>query len=90
LSTVLVTGGTGFIAGHTILQLLAAGHRVRTTLRGAQRERPLPAMFKDAALTIHVADLLDDAGWPQAVSGCDYVLDWPHPSRSACPLTRTI
>ena len=28
MGTVLVTGGSGFIGAHTILQLLAAGHRV--------------------------------------------------------------
>ena len=29
MSTVLVTGGSGFIGSHCILQLLAAGHEVR-------------------------------------------------------------
>ena len=33
MSTVLVTGGSGFIGSHCILQLLAAGHEVRTTVR---------------------------------------------------------
>ena len=35
---VLVTGGSGFIGAHCILQLLAAGHRVRTTVRSLARE----------------------------------------------------
>ena len=30
---VLVTGGSGFIAGHCILQLLEQGYLVRTTVR---------------------------------------------------------
>ena len=30
---VLVTGGSGFVGSHTILQLLAAGHQVRATVR---------------------------------------------------------
>ncbi|MEG8035166.1 NAD-dependent epimerase/dehydratase family protein [Sphingomonas sp. LR61] len=46
---VLVTGGSGFIAGHLILQLLDAGHRVRTTIRSSTvhprsvRSSPRPA-----------------------------------------------
>jgi uncharacterized protein YbjT (DUF2867 family) len=30
---VLVTGGSGFVGAHIIVQLLNAGYRVRTTLR---------------------------------------------------------
>lgn len=87
MSTVLVTGGSGFIAGHTILQLLAAGHRVRTTVRSAQRASPLRQTLRSAgasaaaddSLTIEVADLLDDAGWAQAIRGCEYVLHMASP-----------
>ncbi len=35
--TVLVTGGTGFLAINTILQLLQQGFIVRTTLRSLNR-----------------------------------------------------
>jgi nucleoside-diphosphate-sugar epimerase len=78
MSTVLVTGGSGFIAGHTILMLLAAGHRVRTTVRTGQRETSLRAALGES-VTVHTADLLDDAGWPQAISGCEYVLHMASP-----------
>ncbi|NMW25102.1 NAD-dependent epimerase/dehydratase family protein, partial [Rhodanobacter denitrificans] len=38
MGTVLVTGGSGFIGSHCIVQLLAAGHRLRTTVRSLERE----------------------------------------------------
>ena len=42
MSTVLVTGGSGFIGSHCILQLLVAGHHVRTTVRSPKREGDVP------------------------------------------------
>jgi len=47
MSTTLVTGGTGFIGSHCIL-LLAAGHRVRTTVRDLSRESDVRAMLRAA------------------------------------------
>jgi NAD(P)-dependent dehydrogenase (short-subunit alcohol dehydrogenase family) len=46
MSTVLVTGGSGFIGSHAILQLLAAGHAVHTTVRSLKREPDVRAMLK--------------------------------------------
>jgi nucleoside-diphosphate-sugar epimerase len=80
MSTILVTGGSGFIGSHSILQLLAAGHRVRTTVRGLQREGGVRAMLKEGGaepgdrLSFIAADLENDAGWAEAVAGCEYVL----------------
>jgi nucleoside-diphosphate-sugar epimerase len=77
---VLVTGGSGFIGAHCILQLLRAGYPVRTTLRSLQREADVRAMLKEGgvaqgeALSFAAADLLSDAGWPEAAAGCDFVL----------------
>ncbi len=91
MSTVLVTGGSGFIAAHAILQLLAAGHQVRTTVRHLNREADVRAMLKRggaesaAALTFAAADLETDAGWPQAVAGCDYVLHIASPFPPSVP-----
>jgi nucleoside-diphosphate-sugar epimerase len=77
---VLVTGGSGFIAMHCLLGLLAAGHRVRASVRSLAREAEVRATLKSAGadagdrLSFVVADLTADAGWNAAVAGCDFVL----------------
>ena len=75
--TVLVTGGSGFIGSCCILDLLQAGYRVRTTVRSPEREaavRELLGAESAEALSFVTADLMADAGWGDAVSGCDFVL----------------
>jgi nucleoside-diphosphate-sugar epimerase len=80
MSKVLVTGGSGFVGSHSILQLLAAGHAVRTTVRSLKREGDVRAMLKEGGaepgdrLEFTAAVLENDSGWPAAVAGCDYVL----------------
>jgi nucleoside-diphosphate-sugar epimerase len=91
VSAVLVTGGSGFVATHCILQLLAAGHQVRTTVRGQSREETVRALLKVGgaapgdALKFFVADLEHDAGWSAAVSGCDFVMHVASPFPSHVP-----
>jgi nucleoside-diphosphate-sugar epimerase len=91
MSTILVTGGSGFIGSHTILQLLAAGHQVRTTIRNLKRESDVRAMLKEGGaqtgdrLSLVAADLTNDAGWPEAVAGCDYVLHVASPLPERVP-----
>ncbi|BBB01376.1 putative dihydrokaempferol 4-reductase [Actinacidiphila reveromycinica] len=84
---VLVTGGSGFIAGHCILQLLDQGYLVRATVRSLSREAAVRSVLADAgmvhddALTFVAADLTDDAGWAAAVTGVDFVLHVASPVR---------
>jgi nucleoside-diphosphate-sugar epimerase len=90
-NTILVTGGSGFIGSHCILQLLAAGHQVRTTVRSLKREGDVRAMLKEGGaepgnrLSFIAADLENDAGWPEAVAGCDYVLHVASPFPATVP-----
>lgn len=78
--TVLVTGGTGFVGIHTILQLLQQGYTVKTTLRTLSKTQSVIDALKEAKvadfskLSFFEADLTSDKGWDQAVDGCDYVL----------------
>jgi dihydroflavonol-4-reductase len=77
--TVLVTGGTGFVAGWCIVELLERGYQVRATIRDLKKEpavRDAVAAVTDPAdrLTFWPADLTSDAGWAAAMAGCDYVL----------------
>lgn len=88
---VLVTGGSSFIAGHLILQLLAAGHEVRTTVRDLRREAGVRGLLASAgahaggSLQFAAVDLTADAGWAEAVSGCDHVLHVASPFPSSLP-----
>ena len=81
---VLVTGATGFIAQHCLLQLLEAGYEVCGTARSANRTAEVvailsPHLSDDArsrlgTFDIVAADLTSDEGWTRAVEGCRYVL----------------
>ena len=92
MSKVLVTGGSGFIGGHCILQLLAAGHHVHTTVRDPHREAEVRAMLGRGGhdggaerLSFHVADLEQDDGWAEAAAGCDFVLHVASPFPQGVP-----
>ena len=76
---VLVTGGTGYVAGWCIAELLKRGYDVRTTVRNPSREKAVTDAVSTVAdpagrLSFAVADLTSDDGWADAVKGVDYVL----------------
>ena len=78
-ATVLVTGGSGFLGGHAVKELLGTGHSVRTTVRSLDKEAAVRDAVADEApaghdLEFFEADLGADEGWVEAVAGCDYVL----------------
>ncbi len=91
MSTVLVTGGSGFIGSRCLLHLLEAGHQVRTTVRNLRREAEVRALLQAGGaepgdrLAFFAADLESDAGWAEAVAGCDYVLHVASPFPPTVP-----
>jgi len=75
---VLVTGATGYIAGHCIRELLEHGYRVRGTVRSLVNPAKTEHLRRIAAqlggsLELVEADLTSDRGWRDAVAGCTFV-----------------
>jgi dihydroflavonol-4-reductase len=88
--TVLVTGGSGFLGGWCLVELLRRGCRARTTVRDLSREREVRASVgsqvdADGRLEVRAADLTSDQGWAEAIAGCDYVLHVASPFPPAQP-----
>jgi dihydroflavonol-4-reductase len=73
--TVLVTGGSGYIAGFLIRQLVAEGWTVRTTIRNLANEETVRKLLAvdNSRLRFFAADLMNDAGWAEAMAGCTHV-----------------
>jgi dihydroflavonol-4-reductase len=82
---VLVTGGSGFLGGWCVAELLRRGYSVRATVRDLSREGEVrsrvrdlaagsPGAEPDAPLSFVAADLHHDSGWAEAVDGCEHVL----------------
>jgi nucleoside-diphosphate-sugar epimerase len=93
MAKVLVTGGSGFIAGWAIVELLRQGHDVRTTLRSAAHEAPVRRSVSSELpvgdrLEFALADLTRDEGWAAAVVGCDHVLHIASPLGREAPKDR--
>ena len=87
---VLVTGGSGYIAGFCIAQLLREGWRVRATVRSLGRSESVRGSLSKLIdpgdrLSFVAADLGNDSGWAEAVAGCDYVLHTASPFPSTVP-----
>jgi dihydroflavonol-4-reductase len=66
---VLVTGASGFIAGHCVSELAGHGYTVRGTVRQPEKAAHLAGIAE-----LVPADLESDDGWKDAVAGCGYVL----------------
>lgn len=78
MTKVLVTGATGFVASHLILQLIDRGFDVRGTMRSLEKGETLKRVLSDYAgkpipLELFSADLSSDQGWAEAVNGVEFV-----------------
>jgi dihydroflavonol-4-reductase len=84
---VLVTGGSGYIAGFLIRQLVGQGWTVHTTLRSLAREAALRQTLAVDATRLHcfAANLNADAGWAEAVAGCTHVAHLASPLPAGSP-----
>ena len=87
---VLVTGASGYIAGHCIRELLEQGYPVRGTVRSLSAvdkivHLRLIAEQTAGRLEFVEADLADDRGWAEAVAGCAHVMHIASPNPSAIP-----
>jgi dihydroflavonol-4-reductase len=84
---VLVTGGSGYIAGYLIRQLLAEGWQVHSTLRSLGKEAAVRALLAvgDAPLRFFEADLNSDAGWAEAAGGCTHMAHVASPLPTGVP-----
>jgi dihydroflavonol-4-reductase len=75
---ILLTGISGFIAKHCAVEMLAAGYRVRGTVRDMAKADKVRATLVQCCdvskLEFVVADLMSDAGWDEALSGVHGVL----------------
>ena len=74
---VLVTGASGYIALHCILELLNNGYQVKGSLRDLNRKdevrKSFGKNFHNNNLDFCKLNLLNDEGWDDAASDCDYL-----------------
>ena len=85
---VLVSGGSGYIAGFLIRQLVAEGWTVHTTVRSLAREEAVRQLLAvdNSRLRFFAADLTSDAGWAEAMAGCSHVAHLASPLPSGVPI----
>jgi dihydroflavonol-4-reductase len=87
--TVLVSGGSGYIAGYIIRQLIAEGWMVHTTIRSLAKEAAVRKLLAvdDSKLKFFAADLTRDAGWGEAMVECGHVVHVASPLPAGKPKT---
>ncbi|KAJ7501147.1 hypothetical protein B0H11DRAFT_2375317 [Mycena galericulata] len=77
---IFVTGASGFLGSHVVLQLLEKGYRVRATARGAKADdlESSYASYGDRFEVVKIADIVHDQ-FPKALVGVDAVIHLASP-----------
>lgn len=88
--TILVTGASGFLASHILLQLLAEGYLVRGSVRNAAKGDHIRNVLEShgadiSRLSFIELDLMRDDGWEDAMKGIDYLLHTASPFVTSSP-----
>jgi dihydroflavonol-4-reductase len=84
---VFVSGGSGYIAGFLIRQLVAEGFLVHTSVRSLAREAAVRQLLAvdDSRVKFFAADLNADTGWAEAMAGCRFVAHLASPLPAGVP-----
>ena len=94
MTTVLVTGASGYIAKHIVLQLLNQGYEVRASVRSLEKSSEVldavkPHLLDPAKLESRIKfvklDLEQDSGWHEALGGVDVLMHTASPFPIASP-----
>ena len=84
MNKVFVSGGSGYIALHTIMLLLQKNYFVVTSVRDKHKIALIKKCLRENNIDIskiefYILDLLYDQGWEEALKGCEYVLHMASP-----------
>ncbi len=94
MTTVLLTGASGYIGKHVALQLLNQGYTVRASVRSLAKSEEVINAVKphlldvsklESRLTFVELDLEKDAGWDIALKGVDVLMHTASPFPIASP-----
>jgi dihydroflavonol-4-reductase len=94
MTTILITGASGYIGKHTTLQLLNQGYKVRASVRSLSKSAEVKNAVKphlldssdlDSRLTFVELDLEKDSGWDAALKGIDVLVHTASPFPIASP-----
>ncbi|MFY0593736.1 SDR family oxidoreductase [Roseivirga sp.] len=90
MSKILVTGATGFIGSHIVVQLLNTGHEVVGSMRDLKRADRMREVYAEhvhdlSKLSFVSLQLLSDEGWKDAFQDVEYVIHTASPFPSRLP-----